>query len=509
MKKQIFAVILSVVMLIGILPSMPKSGAKGKTVYVSESESIKGLDPGITVYPDIVSAIDELGESGGTVYISGLCSLPSNQVGDEGYGPVVIKAYDGKTAGAFIKLQNTIFNSDVKFDDVSFQSVGNETYISLNYGATVEFGENCVGLDGITNLRAFKGSEGGGTLIWSNKEGGVIWYASSFLNQFQGEASIDSVGDIRFVMNNGKSKWIHCSGKADVGKLVTIKGDTSVTVNGGTVYGDTDRPGLQTGASGVNYSVSNFGNTVVTINGGLFTNGIGLGAFDKANKNQGNVAIIVNGKEYATSGNTFAVRQLEQQPQNENRYDILIFNNSESFCPTYKAAEFTEAEYIFEVKNGKMVPVFKDSEGENFGELLGFRFLPDDTNVNTVLLDGNKITGTDGIYKIDPKSAAARTITFARNDNEPDVSWDTLEPPVDTETDDTSADDTAQTTPDNTDDSSDESTSTPGQTSGHTDGTDSKPAQNKDKNALPFIIGGVILAAAIAVAVIVVLRKKK
>ena len=292
-----------------IMAMLCVSAFAANVVYVKDGGSGDGSSASAPV-GTLTDAFNALGTEGGTIVVTGVCSITEQFEEPTHTGKVIITSkygstnYATKNSAAIEFYHNYFLTGETEFKNITLRACasGTKTHpynaiygrannLTLGSGITTELGDGC---------NTYLSIMGGSYATYKNKTATITINSGTWQRVRGGATKGGAVNyNINIVINNGtfRERVVLSSAAASIpssyesGALCSHSGDISLTVNNGTFIG-----GIFTTAHLVEADSFN-GNIKITLNGGTFYETIEVAANNIGNHN-GSYTLEINGGEY-------------------------------------------------------------------------------------------------------------------------------------------------------------------------------------------------------------------
>lgn len=393
--------------------------------YASADGVITGVTD--TVHTTLAAAVTALGSAGGTIYVEGELSV-SASTAYTNVNPITIKGYNNVAANGILTTSAKGINMGFDggswtFDNITIKPNGaDETSIRTN-NSTVTFGPGCAYAQGTVGTQAIwlgsmNSSLGGQNFVLNSPNlkyqviGAVHGWGASATISGHSTFVINAANSVGAIFGTSRDGNVSSGG-------VTIRGDMTTTINGGTIS--------NIFTTGENGKGKRYGNVIYIINGGNISNpyfGGNQTGTSSTGSYVGNQAYIVNLKEFKAAnqdpnGFTIADKNLSETQGSK----IVVLNNIETVGHgvTVTASLTGTANYSINVLEGKAIPVFaasSTSSGTSYGALKGFRFTNDVAANTKIVVNGDELTsanlanGETDVYVLNTAKGPVYNISF-------------------------------------------------------------------------------------------------
>ncbi len=278
------------------------SAFAASVVYVADGGSGNGSSASAPV-GTLTDAYNALGDGGGTIVVSGLCTIDTQFTEPTHSGKVTITSKYGstdyaKTNSAAIEFfANYVLSGDTEFKNITLRCCNAKTTttypyygflaranaITIGTGVVSEMGDNC---DTYLSLI------GGSSAVYKNKTGNVVINSGIWQRVRGGTTKTGSINyNVNITINGGTFLEAVVLASASASAECSHSGDVTATINGGTFV-----DGVYLTSHRVDTDVFD-GDASLTINGGTFYESIGLTATGLGTHNC-SFDVTLNGGEY-------------------------------------------------------------------------------------------------------------------------------------------------------------------------------------------------------------------
>ena len=271
-------------------------------VYVADGGSGNGSSASAPV-STLTDAFNALGSDGGTIVVSGLCTVSEQFVEPAHTGKVVVTSKYGnvdyaKTNNAAIEFfANYVLTGDTEFNNITLRCCNGKTTTTYPYYAimgranSITIGSGVVSEKG-DNCDTYLSLLGGSSAVYKNKTGNVVIDSGIWQRVRGGASKTGSTGyNINFTVNGGTFLEGVVLASASASAACSHSGNVAAIINGGTFV-----DGIYLTAHSVDTDVYS-GEASLTINGGTFYENIGL-SFGGIGTHNCTFDVTVNGGEF-------------------------------------------------------------------------------------------------------------------------------------------------------------------------------------------------------------------
>lgn len=376
--------------------------------YVSSTGEVTVGDKKLTAYTTLADAVDAFAGAGGTIKVSGNASFIDSNVYTTGRQKITIEGLDSTANLTNDNL--AITRGDVELKNITMKGHSDE-YWTYTSGNVLTIGENVT----ITN-----GMRPAATSAASGKPNIINFYSGKFGNfgAMGGYNSTFTVtGDTIYNIYGGQfTARINGFSREGLGAAKqTHNGNVYYNIYGADQIGSLD--------TATSTGVLN-GNLIYTINGGKFTSGA-LFQFGHSQEKTGATyavvngmqAFIINNKEVKAAGGTLSGviigEKLNTGINGTTNTKTVIINNNELSVDTGAAISAnTIADYNLLVNNGKLLPVFDDTN-----KFIGFEAIPDEEGSIPCLGTVAMTSDENGLYQLEKLAGETQIVNFKTADS--------------------------------------------------------------------------------------------
>ncbi|MBR5527550.1 MAG: hypothetical protein IKV97_01000, partial [Clostridia bacterium] len=369
---------------------------------------------GEKVFTTVSSAIDYLGEAGGTVYIKGDITFANNngtplnfEGTTENRGLITICGYGNSNTAGSISFNYTnpgsaYIKGDITFENITIYGTTSE-YPIASIGHKMTFGENLLTPSGKYLLGARE--DNGGDHKMDIYSGTFQYVVPVFYNAAWGLNNKKCSSE--YNIYGGTVNYLYTGARnaaSNISRVHMLNGDSIANIYGGTI---------KNAFVGHEYAGTLYGDSIINLYGGDITNVGFVNSYEKDIQNLGNAVITVWSK--GTFAKAVSIKQGDYAPPktDANKKRIAIINNANKGNHSFDSSLTAEyCDYMLRVNGGAAQPVFERTTAENpsTSTLVGFTLTEEYEGAEPYIGNVKLTPDANGIYDLSAYQNKGETV---------------------------------------------------------------------------------------------------